>query len=295
MGNVRTLHTILAAYGVIPAYLLTYPVLENIDVVRIVRAQLNRGHCVAGVQLHPWVTPPFDDVLAHRTSFSANLKADLEEQKLIALKSKFQEVFGFAPTVYRSGRYGLSGHTGLLLEQHGFLIDTSVAPRTNFLAEDGPDYTRHEYELYWFGQHRALLEVPLCRSIVGWAGSLAPELYRRLSEPRLSRLHVPAVLTRSRCAERITLSPEGNDVAAMRRLVLGLRARGQQIFALSFHSSSLQAGQNPYVRSKADLHAFYDRLSAILDFLASDMSMHFASISEIPEFLAEPRPFHARP
>ncbi len=295
MKDVRLLHTILAAYGIVPAYLITYPVLENADVVRIVRAQVERGHCVVGAQLHPWVTPPFDDVLGRRTSFLGNLKPDLEEQKLVALKSKFREVFGFEPTIYRAGRYGLSSHTGNLLEKHGFLIDTSVAPRTTFAIEGGPDYTGHDYELFWFGQRRALLEVPLCRAIVGWAGRQAPELYRQLSGPRLSRMHVPAIVSRLHCAERITLSPEGNDVAAMRRLVLGLRARGQQFFALSFHSSSLQAGHNPYVRSKAELHAFYDRLSATLDFLASDISMRFVSISRLPEFLIQPRAGEAGP
>ncbi|MCW3476924.1 polysaccharide deacetylase family protein [Limobrevibacterium gyesilva] len=288
MKNVRVLHGILSSYGIVPAYLLTYPVLEDPDVVRIVRRQLEQEHCAAGVQLHPWVTPPFDDVMAHRTSFSGNLEANFEERKLLALKAKFREVFGFEPTVYRSGRYGLSSHTGRLLEKHGFLIDTSVAPRTNFTVEGGPDYSDHDYELFWFGEQRDLLEIPLCRSIVGWAGPLAPALYHGLSGPRLSGLHVPSVLTRSRCAERITLSPEGNDVAAMRRLLLGLLARGQDVFALSFHSSSLQAGRNPYVRTKAELHGFYDRLSEILDFMASALAVRFASILEIPGVLDRP-------
>src|SRR5262245_25571302 len=72
MKNVRLLHTILSSYGIVPAYLLTYPVLENADVVRIIRRLLECGQCEAGIQLHPWVTPPFDDVLAHHTSFSGN-------------------------------------------------------------------------------------------------------------------------------------------------------------------------------------------------------------------------------
>jgi hypothetical protein len=295
MKNIRLLHTILSSYGIVPTYLLTWPVLENEDVVRIIRTQLDRGQCEAGIQLHPWVTPPFDDVLAHHTSFSGNLDEDFEEKKLVALKTRFREVFGFDSTIYRSGRYGLGSFTSGLLEKHGFLIDTSVAPRTSYRAEGGPDYSLHDYELFWFGRQRRLLEIPLCRSIVGWAGGAAPGLYRMFSAPRLARLHVPSILTRSRCAERITLSPEGNDVAAMRRLVLGLRARGQHVFALSFHSSSLQPGRNPYVRSRAELHGFYDRLSAILDCMVSELSVQFASISQIPGHLAVPAPAVAAP
>lgn len=288
MRNIRTLHGILAAYGAVPTYLLTYPVLQDADAVAIIRRELDKKGCAVGVQLHPWVTPPFDDVLARRKSFGGNLGAHFEEKKLIALKQKFSESFGFDPVVYRAGRYGLSHETARLLEQHSFSIDTSVAPRTSLGVEGGPDYTNYDCQPFWFGTQRNLLEVPLCRSVVGWMGSLGPALYRRFSTPHLSELHLPSILARSRCAERITLSPEGNDVAAMRRLVRGLHAREQHVFALSFHSSSLQVGRNPYVRSKADLHHFYDRLSAILEFLATDMSVQFTSIQQIPDLLIAP-------
>ena len=286
--NIRNLHGLLSSYGAIPTYLLTYPVMEDWDMVRIIRRELDKGHCAVGVQLHPWVTPPFDDVLTHRRSFSGNLEANLEEKKLVALKQKFKESFGFEPVVYRAGRYGLSHQTSGLLEKHGFTIDTSLAPRTNFMADCGPDYSNYDYQLFWFGAERNLLEIPLCRGVVGWAGPLASALYRGFSGPILSELHVLSVLTRSRCAERITLSPEGNDIAAMRRLVLGLHATGQNVFTVSFHSSSLQAGRNPYVQSRADLHNFYDRLSAILDYLATDLSFQFASILQVPDLLVAP-------
>jgi hypothetical protein len=288
MKNVRVLQELLTAYGIVPTYLLTYPVLEDTDVLPILRRQLEKGQCAVGVQLHPWVTPPFDDAPSRRRSFSGNLEANLEERKLVVLKAQFRRAFGFDPTVYRAGRYGLSQHTSCLLEKHGFAIDTSVAPRTNFVTEGGRDYTSFDYRLFWFGQQHSLLEIPLCRDIVGWAGSWASTLYQSFSGPLLSRLHAHSVLTRSRCAERVTLSPEGNDVSAMRRLVHGLRADGQQVFTLSFHSSSLQAGRNPYVRSKADLHGFYDRMSAILDHLASDLSFRFFSILQIPGQMVTP-------
>lgn len=290
MANVKTLNTIFDAYGLVPAYLLTYPVLEDREVVRIIRRQIERGSCVIGIQLHPWVTPPFAGPPTARSSFAANLGDDLEERKLVALTEKFAAVFGFAPRVYRAGRYGLSTRTAGLLEKHGFTIDTSVAPRTSFIAEEGPDYTEYDCQPFWFGERRSLLEVPLCRSVVGWAGLAAPALYRRMTGPRLTSLHVPSILTRSRCAERITLSPEGNDIAAMHRLVRGLRHRGQGVLPLSFHSSSLRVGRNPYVQSRADLHAFYDRLSAMLDWLASDIGCQFANIEQIPSFLVPPLP-----
>jgi hypothetical protein len=291
MRSLGDLHEILDTYSVVPTYLLTYPVMEDADAVRILRRLLETGRCVLGVQLHSWVTPPFGGAADIRTSFSGNLAADLEEGKLIALKNRFVARFGFEPRIFRAGRYGLGCQTAALLEKHGFNIDISLAPCTTFEAQGGPDFTDHDYALFWFGERRDLLEIPLCRSIVGWGGGLARTAYRVLSEPRFAALRLGSMLTRSRCAERITLSPEGNDARAMRRLVRRLRAQGQTIFTLSFHSSSLGIGLNPYVRSKADLHSFYDRLSATLAHLADELSFTFASIPQIPEFLVPRAPY----
>jgi hypothetical protein len=296
MRHIPTLQEILAAYGAVPSYLLTYPVLQDDDVVQILHRYLRRGQADAGVQLHPWVNPPFED--ANRegghdwgTSFSGNLPPGLEERKLVALRQRFIERFGTEPTIYRAGRYGLGHDTPALLEKLGFTIDTSLAPRTNATDEGGPDHTHYDYQVFWFGQQRRLLEVPLCRSTVGWGGRWAPEVYRRLeAAPALRSWRIPGIISRLRFAERITLSPEGNDVGAMLRLVRHLRARGQAVFVLSFHSSSLAVGRNPYVQNLADLHGFYDRLSAVLDAMATRLGFTFARLAELPGYLRAGEP-----
>lgn len=286
MKGIRNLQEILSAYGVVPTYLLTYPILEDSDVVKILRRQISRRQCDVGVQLHPWLNPPFDG--NEGTSFSGNLHPRLEERKLVELKRRFIQCFGVKPSIYRAGRYALGRNTASLLEKHGFTIDTSLAPRTTSTDDDGPDHACYDYQVFWFGEQRRLLELPLCRSIVGWGGRAAAPIYRSLVTPTLSRLRISSIVTRLRLAERITLSPEGNDVAAMLRLVRHLRSRGQTIFVLSFHSSSLAIGRNPYVQTKAQLHSFYDRLSSVLNTLA--MHFEFASLAELPKYLKEVPP-----
>ncbi len=277
------LQSILSAYGAVPTYLVTYPVLEDEAAVRALRYQAERGACALGIQLHPWVTPPFDNVREHEASYSGNLDEGLEERKLLGLLRRFEASFGFSPQVYRAGRYGLGRHTGMILEDNGFRVDTSIAPRTDFSIEGGPDYSRVDCQPFWFGVSRHLLEVPLCRSIIGWGGELAPFLYRAMTGPNLARSRAVGILTRSRCAERVTLSPEGNDTAAMQRLVRSLVARGQGVLPVSFHSSSIHPGRNPYVRTMADLHRFYDRLSALLSFIADDVRAEFVRLDTLPE------------
>jgi hypothetical protein len=72
----------------------------------------------------------------------------------------------------------------------------------------------------------------------------------------------------------------------MRRFLRHRRQQGQSVFSLSFHSSSLAPGLNPYVRTTADLHGFYDRLSAVLDTMAG-WGFSFATLAEVPALLGE--------
>jgi hypothetical protein len=287
MRRLPDLHAILGAYGAAPTYLLTYPVLRDAAIVAALRERLERGQCHAGIQSHTWVTPPFDGPAAPRGSFACNLDAALEEAKLLTLTRLFRECFGRDPTIFRAGRYGIGPATPPLLEKHGFLIDTSLAPRTSFRDEEGPDFSAEEFRPFWFGRTRRLLELPLCRSIVGWGGPAAARAYRWLAAGPPRRQALIGPLAWSRCGERVTLSPEGNDAAAVGRLVAALLRRGQGVLALSLHSSSLGIGRNPYVRDRADLHRFYDQLSAILDMLAGRFRVSFVAAPDLPARLTE--------
>jgi hypothetical protein len=285
MRNLGDLQSIAGAWKIQPTYLLTYPVLQDPLAVSALRRYWERGECVLGLQLHTWVTPPVQTRLGIGGSFAANLPPLVEEEKLVTLKRAFVAQFGFDPVLFRSGRYALSPATPGLLEKHGFELDASLAPRTTLAPEGGPDCSALDCAPFWFGERRRLLELPLCRSIVGWGGRVASAVYLKFARPPFARVGVGPLLARTRAAERITLSPEGNDAAAMRRLVRSLLARQIRVLPVSFHSSSCAVGLNPYVRSRADLHRFYDRLSAVLAYLAEDAGCRFASMAEIPALM----------
>ena len=287
LHDLSELSALFARHGAVPTYLVTLPVLQDEAAVACLRGLWERGQCVLGLQLHPWVTPPFGEESSPRNSYQTNLDANLEEQKLLTLKTAFEKRFGVAPTIFRAGRYGLSRNTPHLLEKHGFFIDTSIAPRTDFSRQGGPDYRRDDAGLFWFGSQSRLLEVPLCRDVVGWGSRIAAThagLNDRFGYP--GRV-LGALLARTHCAERITLSPEGNDVAAMQRLLSGLLARGQGVFALSFHSSSAAPGRNPYVRDADGLRAFIERLDATLEQMRQLLPGGFISLDRVP-FLLDP-------
>jgi uncharacterized protein Usg len=98
-------------------------------------------------------------------------------------------------------------------------------------------------------------------------------------------IRAAGLLARTRLMERITLSPEGSDLAAMRRLTAALLKRGERIFTLSYHSPSLEPGNTPYVRSHRDLALFLDRLSGYLSYFRDELGGSFLTVRELHDQL----------
>ena len=48
-------------HGVIPTYMIDYPVATTPSSIRIIRDIHEGGRCHIGAHLHPWVTPPFEE------------------------------------------------------------------------------------------------------------------------------------------------------------------------------------------------------------------------------------------
>lgn len=285
MRRIDELEPLFGAVGAVPTYLLTYPLLDDMEVVRLLRRQHERGLCELGVQLHSWVTPPFEDEGRHASSFACNLPPELELRKAACLQAKFAERFGIAPRIYRSGRYGIGPALTRNLGALGVRVDVSLAPRSDFSAEGGPDLWDFDCRPFWFGGPEPILEVPLCRSVIGWGGARAAPAHR-WAEAHATPLS--SLLTRLGFAERITLSPEGNDLPAMIRLVRHLTGAGQRVLVVSFHSSSLAAGRNPYVRDARELRQFHARLAGILRYLAGLPKLRFVPLSALPDLLEAP-------
>ena len=250
--------------GVVPIYLVDWPIANSRTAQEILREPLRTGRAEIGVQLHPWVNPPFQEEVTQSNSFAGNLPRELESAKLTALRDAIEIGFGIAPLIYRAGRYGLGQNTAELLADHGIAIDSSVRPLFDYSSGGGPDYRAHPARPYWVDDARTLLELPLTSAFWG--------LFRRQGDfiyPRLWR--TPAmrgVLARLGLLERVPLTPEGVSVEeAIRGIDIALDD-GLPVLVLSFHSPSLRPGSTPYVRDEDDLDALYDwwrRIFAYLD------------------------------
>ena len=241
---------VFSRHGIVPTYVVDYPVANSSEAVAVLKDFADRGECHIGTHLHPWVNPPHQEQVSAYNSYPGNLPADLERQKLAVLTAKLTEAFGQRPVTYKAGRYGVGPGTASILEELGYLIDLSVVPFTDFGGDGGPDFSCAGFAPAWFGEDRKLLEIPLSVSFYGALRGLGPALFPYVSSRFGMRVRLPGILARSGLLERIRLTPEGVDLAAMIRLTRSLYEQGCRVFSFTYHSPSLVPDMTPYVRSE---------------------------------------------
>ncbi|WP_291299249.1 polysaccharide deacetylase family protein [Elioraea sp.] len=270
--------TIFRRYGLRPAYLIDHPIVTAPRAAEVFGPWLAAGECIVGAQLHPWVTPPYEEVVCPFNSFPCNLSADLERRKLATLTEVITATLGIAPRVYKAGRYGLDIGRQEMLTALGYTVDTSVMPFRDFSGlAGGPNFFGFPDQPFWFGQgsdagERRILYLPVNQSLVGPLRFLRDMgADRKIFGPLSTRLRLPGLLARLHLLERIMLTPEGVEFEEMRRLVDAQIADGRMVFTLSLHSPSFMLGGTPYTRTVAELDGLLATIERFLDYFFRDL------------------------
>ena len=244
--------------GLVPCWLADWPVVNDPRSGNILAGLVADRACTVGTQLHPWVSPPFEEKISPRNSYTGNLAPELQVAKLVALTDRIESAVGERPRVYRAGRYGVGRHTARILTEHGYRLDVSVRTHFDYRSQGGPDFTRHPS---WpWRVTKSLYELPLTTGYTGrlgrWSG-----LHRAQS--------LRGTLARTGMLARVPLTPEGVPVADALEAIDVLLDQGHQLFSLSFHTPSLVPGHTPYVRDATDLATFWRWWDLVLDRFAA--------------------------
>lgn len=262
--------------GIKPVHMVDYPILESPAAVALLKAWIIEGLCDAGAQLHPWVNPPHEEEVTAANSYAGTLPEALERAKLQALRDRIAHELGQRPVSFRAGRYGVGPNSARLLEEEGFLLDSSVRSLFDYRSQLGPDFYHHPQIPYWAGPRRKLIELPLSTTFTGRLRSFGRPIYKLAQHfgP------LPGALSKLGMLSRVALTPEGippeDAVDAIDRML----EDGVRVLNLSFHSPSLEPGYTPYVRDDADLREFYRWWDIVLNHLALK-GVRAASLSEL--------------
>jgi len=260
------LQEICDRYRVPPTYLVTYEMARDDSARGVLKELAATGRCEIATHHHPWSTPP----LANGHLYPLNLSPAQFKEQLKVLTEAVSEVSGTAPVSYRAGRNGFTGWQVGILEELGYLVDSSVDPFFNEKRKGGPSFAGAPLVPYFVsrddprraGESR-LLEIPITSALdrkwPEWLEKAYADVSRAYQFRRALRL---LKITRP-----IWLRPsysKTEDMLLLARRVLDGEAPTANII---FHSSELLAGGSPYNQTEAQVETFYRELEALLSYL----------------------------
>lgn len=262
-------------YNIRPVYLLDYPVLESRAAIEILKTFRDENLIKLGAHLHPWVTPPYyPENNENYASFPSNLSFDIQKAKLEALTEKFTQIFGYAPEIFKAGRYGLGEETVRILGDLGYKIDLSVFAFTDFSYKEGPDYRHIPSDPFWVSDK--LFEIPVTCSHIGLLRRNTV-LKRLLHSTFAKKFKMRGLFARSGLCNLVPFSPEAATLPELIALAKAMIEDKAAVLHFTFHSSVLMPGGTPYVLHEEDLEHFLDKVERLLDFCANEENIVFAT------------------
>ena len=267
-------------YGLRATYLVTDPVARDAEARDRLAALVAGERSEIGAHLHPWCTPPYEEI-DRTVTYAGNLPAPLLRAKLTGLTETIERAFGVRPVSYRAGRWGISASTLEALEALGYGVDSSVVPLHWEYGNGGPSslsapavpYRPEPTDPMTMGLAR-ILEVPASVVMTGPLGAAAGFMGRRVRPfPGLGRI-LDAL---GRC----WLRPSWGDPGLLRRATRRCLAEGHPVINVMFHSSELMPGASPYVRDEVGLDRFLERLRAIVETALQARNARWATLREV--------------
>lgn len=268
-------------FGVVPTYVVDYPVATDPAAVNLLRRLKEEGRAEIGAHLHPWVTPPHAEKVSARNSYECNLPPSLERSKIAALTEAIESAFGDRPTIFKAGRHGFGATTARAISALGYKIDCSLLPYHDMRGDGGPDFARACADPHWLYAAPNVLEVPVTNGFFGRLAKVGPSIAHLFDNRAAVKLRIPGLLGKAGLVTRSRLSPEGIPAAEQCRLIDALVKRGQRVFTLVYHSPSLVPGNTPYVRDEAELAAFLATIEQVLTYFRDVIGGRFTTLTEV--------------
>jgi len=276
-------------YAVIPIYLVSYEVANNIKAVKILKKWQDMGKAEIGAHLHPWTTPPFKEyekVDPIFQSFPNELKDEDFRCKLKVLTDKIEEAFGKKPLSFRAGRWGFKTEMVKYLLRYGYKIDCSVTPKISWKdfagapnGKGGPDFRSFSARPSYFRNEdgRKLLEVPMsilyCSRLAREDSNLSR--WFSLSENSIFKKIINKLFFRLKWCR---IFP-GDSVRELEKIYYAVARNKMPAIEFMIHSSELMPGCSPYCKTEEDVEKIYEVLAKFLKF-CNDKNIHSSSLKE---------------
>lgn len=266
--------------GVVPTYLIDAPVLEDQQAIQRLRNWWEGGRCEVGSHCHPWCTPPFSNLHTEAIhSYLCNLPEEIQYEKLTWLTNRISNTFSRRPLSYRAGRYGFDHISAKILDQLGYLVDSSVLPTFNYSLEGGPNYIDASPAPYWLTDK--LLEIPITAGFTNGEFGKQVKRWNQLRSKPYTYFRAAGIADRLNLCRRLKLSPEGNSLYNLKQLADQSVREGRNNLVVMLHSSSLVPGFSPYSRTPEMLNLLYKRYRGIVQHIIEEHAAVPVTLAEL--------------
>lgn len=281
------LQALFDKYGAIPTYLINYPVATGTKSQPVLEKILKSGNCEIGTHCHPWNTPPYMEETSEFASMMCNLPEIVIAEKMTDLHQAIKSTYGISPTSFRAGRWGFNSDVAKCIASLGYKLDTSISPFVDWSVCHGPDFSNARTWSYRFDpddifaekKKGLILEVPPTIGFFQKNTHLAQQTRSYIANSKLSKLRLLGLLDKLNILNFYWLSPELSNAQQMIKLCNSFIKSGHNFLNMSFHSTTLLPGNNPFVTTSNDLDDFLSRIESVLKY-ATDNGFVFSGISE---------------
>lgn len=261
-------HRLCQKFSIRPVYLLSYPVASSDKTAGLFRELNKNGDCEIGAHLHVWSTPPIRTIDIKNMTFQMDLSIKVLKEKLKKITDTICSKLRLEPVSFRAGRWGMDGRSLRLLEEMGYLIDSSVTPSFSWREIGGPTfiaacpepYNPDYYDLTTAG-NSSVLEVPVSIAFSAEVPNFIKKLYFTL--PKKAK----GILKRLNLPHPIWLEPTFTPFNELLNLSLKLKRRGSGFLHMMLHSSSLLSGGSPMSPTSKRVEEIFSNLESFFNFL----------------------------
>ena len=275
-GDIKPFQSICDDAGAKPVYLLTYPLLQNLETAAWFSELDKQGRAETGLHLHQWVTPPVKGFAGEYYSYQMNLPAEVHAEKFNALADAFEQRMGRRARAHRAGRYGLNAAQYHDLAAAGVTHDFSPTPGFDQSPAGGPNFTAMSNMPFAAAAGKDKVWVtPVC-------GARAIKRTRRFlkqstAQPGFDFEH-------RRAATHTTpmrLTCEGTTLKDLKALTAHLLKENTPVLTFSFHSTTLTAGANTYVPDADAVAHALDLTRAYFQYFRNEIGGAFVTIDDL--------------
>ncbi|MEE2789732.1 MAG: hypothetical protein VX589_20495 [Myxococcota bacterium] len=291
--GVRRFQRIAERFGVVPTYLLTYPVLNDTSMDWFARL-FEEGRCELGTCLQPWSNPPFEASENRLTVYPPNhIAPSAVSRKLNTLTEQFIERIGRQPTSHRAEQNGLCSASLQALERLGYAVDSSVVPGVDARAWGSIDWRLAPASPYHPSRQRPslrgaspILQVPITAGL----GQRVPRIMRRALSHMRNRVHGHSLLGKALIQTLPTswLDPAQASSEGLRKLADAEMNSGAAYLNVAFRSEILHERCSADAASPSDVARTFERLDTFFRYSVDRLLVEPMGLSRFAKVYVSP-------